>query len=102
MDLEQKFEGVTWDKIVSVNDLERNRNYPNPMAKTITTRIGPAVVLTNRDSLEDPAQVLLPKRYTDVVADHDNKEINTNAVFLNVVYRGVCATTKTNLLAEAM
>ena len=61
MGLLQKFEEVTWDKTVSACDLERNRKYPTPRAKTIKTRVGPAVVLTIRNSLEDPAQVYLPK-----------------------------------------
>jgi len=75
----------------------RNRKYPL-RAKRITTRIGPAVVLTIRDSLEDPAQVFQPKRYSDVVTDDDIDKINTNAVSLNLFYRGACATAKANLL----
>ena len=63
MGLVQKFEGVTWDKAVSACDLDRNRKYHILRAKRITIRIGPAVMLTNRDSLEDPAQVFLEKRY---------------------------------------
>jgi hypothetical protein len=61
MDLVQKFEEVMWDKTVSVIDLERNRKYPILRVKRITTKIGPAVVLTIRDSQEDPPQVFLPK-----------------------------------------
>jgi len=102
MGLVQKFEGVMWDNTVSACDLESNRKYPILRAKAIITRIGPAVVLTNRDSLEDPAQVFLPKRYRDVVTDDDIEKINTNAVSLNVVYRVVCSTTKTYLLAKEM
>ena len=58
MDLVQKLEGVIWDKTLSVCDSERNRKYPILRAKRtkrITTSIGRDVVLTLRDSLEDPA-----------------------------------------------
>jgi hypothetical protein len=48
-------------------ELERNRKYPIFRPKKNTTRIGPAVVLTIRDPLEDPAQVFLPKRYSAVM-----------------------------------
>ena len=102
MDLVQTFEGVTLDKTVSVSDLERNRKHPILRAKRITTRSGPAVVLTIRKSREDPAQVFLPKTYSDVMTDFDIEKINTKAVSLNLVYRGVCSTTKTFLLAIEM
>jgi len=101
MGLEQKFEGVTWDNTVSACDLERNRKYPILRAKTITTRMGSAVLLTNGDSLEDSSQVFLPKRYRDVVTDDDIEKINTN-LSLNVVYRVICSKTKANLLAKEM
>ena len=85
MDLVQKFEGVIWDKTVSVNDLERSRKYPILRAKRITARIGPTVVLTIRDSRDPPAEVFLPKRYSDVVTDDDIEKITTNAVSLNLL-----------------
>jgi len=72
MDLVQKFGEITWDKNLSVSDLERDRKYPILRAKRITNRIGPAVVLTIRASLEDPDQDFLPKRYSDEVTDDDN------------------------------
>ena len=101
MELVEKFEGLTWDKTVSVCDLERNRKYPILRAKRISNKISPAVVLTMRDSLEDPAQVFLPKRYSDFVSDDDIETLNTNGVSLNLVYRGVCAATNAYLLAIA-
>ena len=102
IDCVQKFEGVTWDKTVSVCDLERTRKYPILRAKWITTRIGRAVVLNIRDSLQDPAHVFLPKMYSDVVTDDDIEKIITNAVFLNLVYRSVCSTKKAYLLTIEM
>jgi hypothetical protein len=96
MDLVEKFEGVTWVKTVSVNDFERNRKYP---ILRFTINIGPALVLTIRDSLDDLARVFLLKRYIDVVIDDDIVQINTNVVSLNLVYRGVYTTTKAYLLA---
>jgi len=61
MDLVQKFEWVTWDKSFSVIDLERNCKYPIIKAKRITTKIGPDMVLTIRDSQDDTVLVFLPR-----------------------------------------
>jgi hypothetical protein len=94
MDLVQMFKEVTWNKTISVKDLERNRIYPIFRAKIITTSICASVVLNIRDSLEDPAHVFLPKSFRDVVTDDDIEKINTNAVSLNLMFRGVCSTNK--------
>jgi hypothetical protein len=52
--------------------------------------------------MEAPAQVFLPRRYSDVVTNTDIEQINSNAVFLHLVYRGVCSTMKAYLLAIEM
>jgi hypothetical protein len=91
MDLAQKFEGVACYKSISVTELDFNLKYRILMAKRLTTRFGPTVVLTISDSRA--AQVFLPRRYSDVVTDTDIEQINSNAVFLHLVYRGVCSTT---------
>jgi formylmethanofuran dehydrogenase subunit D len=90
MNLAQKFEGVACDKTISVTELDPNRKYRILRAKRLTTRFGPTVVLTIRDSMEAPAQVFMPRRYSDVVTDDNIEPINSNAVFLHFVYRGVC------------
>ena len=59
-------------------------------------------MLTIWDSLEEPDQVFLPQEYSDVETDDDIEKINTNAVSLYVVYRGVCATNISYLLALEM
>lgn len=89
MDLIQKFEGATSYKVVSVIFLERNRKYPILRAKRITTRIVPIVFITIRDSLEEPATVLLSKRHSEIVKDSVIEKINTNAVYLNLAYQCV-------------
>ena len=85
MDLTQKFEWVACDKTICVTELDLIRKYRILMAKRLTTRIGPAVVLTPRDSMEAHAQVFLPRRYSDVVTDNDIEQIKSNAVFLHLV-----------------
>ena len=60
------------------------------------------MVFTIRDSGATPAQIFLPRRYSDVVTDTDIEQINSNAVFVHLVYRGVCSTTKAYLLAIEM
>jgi hypothetical protein len=79
-----------------------NRKYHIIRAKRLTNRFGPTAVLTIRDAMEAPPQVFLPRRYSDVVTDTDIEQINSNAVFLHLVYRGACSTTKAYLLAIEM
>ena len=62
MDLVKKFEEATWFKTLSIGALEHKHKYPVISAKRITTKIGPTVLLTIRDSQEDPAHNFLPRR----------------------------------------
>ena len=59
--LTKKFEEATWCNTVSIGTLEFNHKYLIISAKSITTKLGPNVLLTMRDSHEDPAQIFLPK-----------------------------------------
>jgi hypothetical protein len=52
--------------------------------------------------MEAPAQVFLPRRYNDFVTDNDIEQINSNVVFLHLVYKGVGSTTTAYLLAIEM
>jgi hypothetical protein len=56
-------------------------------------------LLTITDSESDAVQMLLPKRDSAVILDGDIDKINTSTVSLNLVYRGICATSKAYLLA---
>ena len=58
-----------------------------------------SVVLTLRSSDTNVVKVFLPPRCSDVVTDADMQSINSGAVDLNLVYKGVCNSTKTYLLA---
>ena len=102
MDLAQKFEWVAFYKTISVTELDLNRKYRILMAKRLTTIFGSTVLLTIRDSGAAHAQVFQYRRYSDVVTDTDIEQNNSNAVFLRLVYRGVCSTTKAYLLALEM
>jgi hypothetical protein len=57
------------------------------------------VVLTVKGEDAAPAQMFLPRRYSDVISDTDIEQINSNAVFLHLVFNDVCPTTKAYLLA---
>ena len=47
------------------------------------------MVLPIRELVNTAAQVFLPRRYSDVVTDTDIEQINSNAVFLHLVFRGL-------------
>ena len=99
MDLTQKLDGFTCDITVSVSDLDVNRKYRILMVKRLTTRFGPSVILTVKGEDAAPTHVFLPRRYSVVFTDTDIEQINSNAVFLHLIFNGVCPTTKAYLLA---
>jgi hypothetical protein len=99
MDLTQKFNGVTCDTTISVSELDVNRKYRILKAKRLTTRFGPTVILTVKGEDTAPSQIFLPRRYSYVFKDTDIEQINSNAVFLHLILKGICPTTKAYLLA---
>ena len=102
MDLAQTFEGFACETTISVTELNLNRKYRILRAERLTTCIGPTVVLTIRGEGAAPDQIFLPRRYSDVFTDMDIEQVNSNAVFLHLVYSGICTTTKAYLLAIEM
>jgi len=88
MDLAQTFEGVACE--TTVTELDLNRKYRILRAKRLTKRFGPTVVLTIRGEGAAPAQIFLPRRYSDVITDTDIEQINSSAVLLHLIHKGVC------------
>jgi len=99
MDLTKRFEEATAYASVNVNTLEPHKLYPIIRAKRIPPKYGPSVVLTLRIAETNIVQVFLPKRYSDVVSDSDIDAINSKTVSLLLVYKGVCESSKSYLLA---
>ena len=65
----------------------------------MSTKYGPSVVLTLRISETNIVQVFLPKRYIEVISDSNIDDINSKAVSLHLVYKGVCESSKSYLSA---
>ena len=86
MDLAQKFDGVTCDTNISVSELDVNRKYRILQTRRLTTRYGPTVILTVKGENAALVQVFLPRRYSDVFSDTDIEQINSNAVFLHLLF----------------
>jgi len=99
MDLTKRFEEATAYASVSVNTLEPHKLYPIIRAKRIPTKYGPSVVLTLCIAETNIVQVFLPKRYSDVVSDSDIDAVNSKAVSLHLVYKGVSESSKSYFLA---
>jgi len=99
MDLAKRFEEASAYAAVSVSSLDAHTPYPITRAKRISTKYGLAVVLTLQSPDEGVVQVFLPQRYSDVITDSDLTSINSKAVTLNLVYKGVCDSSKSYLLA---
>ena len=88
MDLAQKFDGVTCPTNISVSELDVNLKYRILQGRRQTTRFGPTVILTVKGG-NAPVQVFLPRRYSDVFSDTDIEQINSNDVFLHLLFKGV-------------
>ena len=104
MDLGKRFEdatafATTAYTAVSVSSLEPNTPYPITRAKRLNTKYGVAVVLTLLGPVDSTLQVFLPQRYSEIITDTDLTSINTKAVALSLVYKGVCPATRSYLLA---
>jgi len=56
-------------------------------------------VLTLQVPHEGVVQLFLPQRYSDIITDSDLASINSKAVTLSLVYKGVCDSSKSYLLA---
>ena len=98
MDLTKRFEEATAYASVNVNTLEPHKLYAIIRAKRIPTKYGLSVVLNIRIAETNNVQVFLPKRYSDVVSHADIDAINSKAVSLHLMYKGVCESSKSYLL----
>ena len=99
MDLGKRFEEATAYASVSVASLEPHERYPIVRAKRLSTKFGMSGVFTLRSSDTTIVQIFLPQRHSDVVTDVDIQSINSGAVELILVYKGVCESSKAYLLA---
>jgi len=94
MDLAKRFEEATAYTSVNLTSLEPNKLYPIIRTKRLTTKYGPTVLLSLRFTETSIVQVFQSKRYCDVMSDEDMESINSKAVSLNLVYKGVCESSK--------
>jgi len=99
MDIGKRFDEATAYSTVSVASLEPHKRYPVIRAKRLSTKYGMSVVFTLRNSDANVVQVFLPQRYSDVVTDADIVSINSESTDLNLVYQGVCESSKAYILA---
>jgi len=98
MDLAKRFEEATVYATVNINTLEINKLYPIFRAKRMSTKYGPTVLLSIRESEARIVQLFLPKIYYAVISDEDMDKINTKPVSLHLVCKGLCETSKSYLL----
>jgi len=94
MDLAKRFEEATAYASLTLSNLEPHKPYPITRAKRISTKYEMLVVLTLWGSDTGVVQVFLPQLYSDVMTDADLESINSKAVALNLVYKGICESSK--------
>jgi len=99
MDLAKRFEEATAYATVNISCLDLNKLYPIFNDKSMTTKYGPGILLPMREWYAQIVQLFLSKRYCAVISDDDMDKFNTKAVSLNPVYKGLCESSKSQLLA---
>ena len=77
MDLAKQFEEATAYAAVNISSSEINKLYPIVGAKRMTTKYGPTMLLSVRESEARKVQLFLPKIYCAVISDDDLNKINT-------------------------
>jgi len=68
-------------------------------AKRINTKFGSTFLLSIRDSEAKIVKIFLSKRYGDVVSDGDMNKINSKTVSQNLIFKGICDTSLSFLMA---
>ena len=102
MELAKKFEEATSCQCVNINSLETYKKYPIFRAKRMTSKFGPTVLLTIRNSESTTVQTFLPKRYSAVVSDEDIEKMNNKLVSLNLICMGICEKSRSYMLKIEM
>jgi hypothetical protein len=99
MDLMQKFQAANVCRHVNIASLEIGRPYHIAYAERVQTSYGASVFMVLRDSTITTVRVFIPRRYGVLVNDDDFTYINTQAVALNLIFRGTYATTNSYILS---
>ena len=102
MELAKKFEEATSCQSVNINSLSTDKKYPIVRTKRMTSKFGPTILLTIRDSESTTVQIFLPKRYNAVVSEVDIEKINNKLVLLNLIYMGICEKSRSYFLKIEM
>ena len=73
----KRFEEATACATVNISSLEINKLYPIANARRMTTKYGPTVLLSIRESEAGLVQLFLNKSYFAVTSGDDMDKINT-------------------------
>jgi len=98
MDLANRFEETTAYATVKIGTVDINKLFSIVGAKRMITKYGATVLLSIRESEARIVKLFLPKIYCALISDDDMDKINTKAVSLDLVYKGLCKTSKSYLL----
>ena len=79
--------------------MDVDRHYLIIEAGRVTTKFGPTVFLSIKESAYNIVKAFMPKRYSSVFADDDLEFINSQKVSLNLIYKGMCEKSKSYILA---
>ena len=95
MNLAKKFEEAA-SCVTKISSLDKEKMYPIVPAKGRPLNMGRPSYRPS-DSESRVVQIFTPKRHCSVISDMD--KINTGAVSLNILHKGISETSKSYLLA---
>jgi hypothetical protein len=85
--LTNTFKDAASSYAIKISSFETDRKYRIVKAERVTTKFGPTVLLTIRDSQYNTnVKIFMSKQYTSVFSDEDIESINSQKVSLNLIY----------------
>jgi len=91
MELDRKFQMAATCRSVTIGHLQPDQHFPFIHAERLYTRYGHSVLLTVMDSPTTTVKLFLVMLYVDVASDGDTDDINSQRVFLYLIYKETCA-----------
>jgi len=99
MHLNKKFQEAASSQAIKINTMEVDTKYPIVNADRVTTKFGKTVLMSIKESPCKIVKVYLPKRYSSITSNENIGSINLMKVSLNLIYKGMCETSKSYILA---
>jgi len=89
LQMEQKFQQVSFSRLVPASSLTVDRRYPILEGYRADTRYEPTVILKLSETENSTIKICLPKRYVDVLTDQDLTDLNSSPPQYHLISKGL-------------